>query len=225
MDLDTWIVLIELGLKIVVALFAGFWAVVLLLLLRQRELAQTNLRRSEAQIRDLELKRKYVDAQIRDLELKATQAVVLVDIKPTIHRSGNGYIIIAVVELTNCGSQNTRIKWKGELPAFYVRSAELGTDGTADYGPPIEFRVPLTLNPKSEAPSHVVRAGGKESIPFAFQVSSPGLYLLSFRGVVDEKDRAEAAKLGVELPVAWTGNRYVIVGGTQGPSAEKADDA
>ena len=43
-----------------------------------------------------------------------------------------------------------------------------------------------------------------ESIPFVAQVSSPGLYLLSFRGLVDEQERAEAQKLGAEMLAAET---------------------
>src|ERR1700730_881448 len=120
--------------------------------------------------------------------------MVLVDIQPSIHRSadGKGYIIAAVVKLTNPGGQNTRIKWRGELPAFSVRLANFNDAGKADFAPPTDLRVPLTLDPKSEAVSHVVRAGGIESMSFALRVSVPGLYYLSFRGVVDERERAEA---------------------------------
>jgi len=224
-ELRTWIELTELGLKIVAVVGAGIWAVAFLLLLRKRELAQAALRKSEAEVRDLELKAKHVDAQIRDLELKAKQqAVVRVDIQATVRRSpdSSGYIILAAVELTNHGGRNTRIKWKDEPPAFYVRSAKLNADGKPDYGPPTEFRVPLTLDPDSEPPSHIIRAGGTESIPFAVQVSSPGLYLLSFRGVVNEQEHAEAQKLGAEMPTAWTGNRYVLVGDTPSPGASGA---
>src|ERR1700737_3628939 len=177
-DPDTLIALGELILKVAVALFGGTWAVLLLLLLRQREQAQKNLRRSEAEIRDLELKRKHVEAQIFDLELKTRQAVILVDIRVETYRHRDAYIIIAVVELTNCGSQNTRIIWKDQPPAFSVRMVKLNEDQVMDYDLISEFRVPTTLDPKAEAPSHIVRPGGKESLPFTALISSPGLYLL-----------------------------------------------
>jgi hypothetical protein len=223
MDLQAWVGLIELGLKIVAVLGAGVWAVALLFLLRQRELSQAALRRSEAEIRDFELKARHVDAQIRELELKAKQqAVVRVDIQAAIRASGSGHIILAVVELTNRGGRNTKIKWRGEPPAFYVRFAELGGDGKPHYGPATECRVPLTVNPEFEPISHVIRAGGTESIPFAVRVASPGLYLLSFRGLVDEQERAEAQELGVEMPVAWTGNRHVLVGDAPAGSTSEA---
>jgi len=225
LDPDTLIALGELILKVAVVLFGGTWAVLLFRLLRQREQAQINLRRSEADIR-------HTEAQILDLELKTKQAVVLVDMRVETYRHRDAYIIYAVVELTNCG-RNTRIIWKDQPPAFSVRMVKLNEEHHGpsrripmqngiedrDYDLIGEFRVLRTLDPKAEARSHIVRAGGKESLPFTALVPSPGLYLLSFRGVVDEKDRAEAAKLGVELPVAWTGNRYVFVDDARVPSA------
>jgi hypothetical protein len=93
-----------------------------------------------------------------------------------------------------------------------VQLAKFDADGKPKYEPPIRFRVPLTFNPKSGAVSHVIRAGTTESIPFALKVASAGLYLLSFRGVVDAEERTEAERLGLHLPEAWTGNKYVLVG-------------
>jgi hypothetical protein len=205
----------ELLLKAAAVLAAAIWAVLLLRLLRQREQAEVNIRKSEAEIRDLDLKQKYVEAQIADIQLKTTQAVILVDIGVKTHRHRDAYLMIATVELTNLGSQNTRIMWKDQPHAFSVRMVELQEGEGANYKLIGTFPVPRTLDPTAEALSHVVRAGGKEVLPFAARISCPGLYLLSFRIAVDERDRAEAKKLGVELPTAWTGNRYVLVDDTQ----------
>ena len=87
---------------------------------------------------------------------------ISVDIKPTIRPNpdGEGYIILAVVKLNNLGSRIKRIKWRDELPAFYVRLVRFGADGKPKYNLPMELRVPLTLDPNSEAVSHVIRGGG-----------------------------------------------------------------
>jgi hypothetical protein len=214
MDVKTWIEIVELVLKIVVAIAAGGWAFSLLVLLKQRELAQAALRKSEAEIRDIELRSRHVDAQIRDIELKAKQqAVVSVGIESTVYRSPEGgYILLAVVELTNRGGRNTKIKWRDEPPAFRVRVVKFDAEGMASYDSVKELQVPLTLDPTSVPNSHIIRAGGTESISFSIRVPIAGVYLLSFRGVVDEQERTESAKLGADLPVAWTGNRYVLVG-------------
>jgi hypothetical protein len=197
----SWIDLIELGLKLIAVFGAGIWAFAVLRLLRQGDSADVLARHSEARIKELELRAKQ-------------QPAVSVDIHPAITRSGNGdgYLITAVVELANHGSQNTKINWKDEPPAFHVRLAKFDADGKPKYDPPTRFRVPLTFNPKSGAISHIGRAGTTESIPFAFKVAAAGLYLLSFRGVVDAEERAEAERLGLHWPEAWTGNKYVLVG-------------
>ncbi len=206
----TWIDLIELGLKVIAVFGAAAWAFAVLRLLRDGEFASISVRNSEAQIKDLELRAKQ-------------QPVVAVDIKPTIQRSldGEGYIVTVVVELANRGGQNTKINWKDEPPAFHVRLARFDTDGKPKYDPPKRFRVPLTLNPNTGAVAHVIRPGGTESIPFAFRLSSPGLYLLSFRGGVDEQERVESQKLGAPSPEAWTGNKYVLVGDVAVPRIEQ----
>ena len=71
--------------------------------------------------------------------------------------------------------------------------------------------VPLTRNRHRAARSHIIRAGGSESISFAFQVSAPGLYLLSFRGLPDEEVVAEAEKLGASEPVVISTSKYIWV--------------
>jgi hypothetical protein len=197
-----WIDLVELGLKFVALFGAGIWAFAVLRLLRQSGSATVLPGDLAARIRELEL-------------LLKLQPAIAVDIHPAIARSPDedGYIITAVVKLANRGSLQTKINWKDEPPAFHARLAHFDADGRPKYDPPVRFRVPLTSNPKSTAISHVIRAGTTESIPFAFKVQAAGLYLLSFRGGIDGEERAEAARLGLYLPEAWTGNKYVRVGG------------
>ena len=197
-----WIDLIELGLKFVALFGAGIWAFAVIRLLRQADGATVLPGDLAARIRELEL-------------LAKLQPVIAVDIQPTIARAPDedGYIITAVVELANRGSLHTKVNWKDEPPAFHARLAHFDADGRPKYDPPVRFRVPLTSNPKSAAISQMIRAGSTESILFAFKVQAAGLYLLSFRGGIDGEERAEAERLGLPLPEAWTGNKYVLVGG------------
>jgi hypothetical protein len=187
---QSWIELIEVCLKVLAVLGAGVWAFTALRVLTNSDTANASLRNSEASIKELELRAKQ-------------QAVVSVDIKPAVQRSmdGDGYVITAVVELANRGAQNTTVNWKDQPPAFHVRLAKFDADGKPKYDPPTRFRVPLSLNPRSGAVSHVIRPGATESIPFAFKVASAGLYLLSFRGAIDALERAEAERRGLQVPV------------------------
>ncbi len=106
--------------------------------------------------------------------LKA-KAMVLVDIQPSRHRSpdGKGYIIAAIVTLTNPGGQNTTVTWRDKHPPFAVRLATFNDAGEAEFAPPKELRVLRTKDPTLEASSHVVRAGGIESMSFALQSLGP----------------------------------------------------
>jgi hypothetical protein len=87
---------------------------------------------------------------------------------------------------------------------------------------PQEFRVPLAFHPNDEAESHIIRAGGIESIPFALRVPVAGLYLLSFRGLVDVLEQPVAQELGAKKGTAWTCNRYVLVGDIPAPKVAEA---
>jgi hypothetical protein len=227
MDFKEWIEVIGLGLKIAVAVAAGIWAVFLLKALRRRELAQAELLRKDADIRDIEFKQKQAiadyelkvrqaDAQIKEMKNRMKQeAIVSVDIQPTVYRSPdrNGYIILTVVVLTNHGTRDTTIQWKE--PAFFVRFINFDPQGKVEYAQETKLQVMLTRNPTVPAPSHRVRAGGTESLTFILRVPVPGLYLLSFLGPVDQQTREE---VGGTLPGAWTGNKYVLVGDTLAPS-------
>jgi hypothetical protein len=77
----------------------------------------------------------------------------------------------------------------------------------------------MTLDPQFDARAHIVRGNGKEALSFVAKVPSPGIYLLSFRGVVDEADRIQSAKQGAAWPVAWTANRHVVVEGPRPAAA------
>jgi hypothetical protein len=76
----------------------------------------------------------------------------------------------------------------------------------------LDFSVMLTRDPRAKARSHVIRAGATETLTFALRLTTPGLYLLSFRGAAAKDVREEAAKYGVRLPTSWTAKRYVYVG-------------
>jgi hypothetical protein len=205
-----WLEIIELLLKCLAIVVAGIWAYTIFRLLKQREQAHAVLRKTEAEIRGLELQSQQTEASLEITSRK--QAVVTVEIvasaRPVIER---GYIVLATVNLKNSGNRNTRIKWLGELPAFYVRAVSFNEHNKPEFGNAIELQPSLTVAPDQQPLSHVIRAGGTECIPFAFKVSSAGTYLLSFRGAVDEEERMLSAEAGARMPTAWTGSRYLVI--------------
>jgi hypothetical protein len=203
MDLKTKMELVELGLKIVVAVAAGAWAIALYWLLRTRAQADAKLRETEANIRLIELNSKR-------------QTVIRTTIEPTVIASpdGKGFVIIAVINIANVGSQSTTIEWSTTEHPFTVRRVEKFDDDSGGAKPEQKgktFAVPLTANPMSVAPSHIIRAGGIETISFAVRVTVSGLYLLTFRGRVSEQARKEVKELGDKNTTIWGASKYLLV--------------
>ena len=199
MDANT-IEIAELALKYAGAIAAAAWAIALYFLLRKRALAGAKLRETEAKIRSIELAMKR-------------QAVIRITIDPRIIKNldGNGYVILATIDIRNLGTQATKITWH-DAPPFVVRRFE---DFDAQSGRPTfeegrDFTVPLTYDPAGDAKSHLVRPGGCETISYAVHVTA-GLYLLSFRGEVSAETREEVKELGATSPTVWSANKYVLV--------------
>src|SRR5215470_399250 len=82
-EIKNWSDIVFAVLKPLAVVAAGLWALTLVPLLRQRAIAQTDLRKKEAELRDLDLKAKHTEeqavAQLRNLDLtaKETEAKIL----------------------------------------------------------------------------------------------------------------------------------------------------
>jgi hypothetical protein len=117
--------------------------------------------------------------------------------------------VTVVINISNSGNRDTRIEWQGNQ--FLVDLVKFVVGKEAEYSRVMEMFVPITRYRQFPAKSHTIRAGGTESISFGFQVPEPGLYLLSFRAVPDEKAIKEVENLGALAPVAITTSKYVWI--------------
>jgi hypothetical protein len=212
-DLKTQWEVYELYLKCLAIVIAGAWAVWLFFVLRQREAARAELRKTEVDIRTAEADLCKTEVEIRSIELQAKQqAVIEVELDATTHATADGrFALLATATLTNKGSRNTRILWKEKPPAFKARPL-IFNGVTSSFGDAVECRPRMTKDPERQPVSHIVRAGGCERIAFALEVPQAGIYLLTFRGTVDEEERAVSMQTGAQLPVAWTAGRYIVIG-------------
>jgi hypothetical protein len=228
-DIETWLSIIGTALKVLVALGGGLWAFFLLFHLRKRAQADaaiendrwdTEKKKDEIQISHIKLLMDYEkhrigaqseEAKIKELEFKIRKQVsVSVDIQVDMSSASQDYIVIVTVALTNHGNEATKIAWVNQPPAFSVRHVAFDNDGL-HHGPSRDFPVMSTRDPTIPALSHIIRAGTTETLTFAFQPEQPGLYLLSFRGAVDEDVRKGTEIYGIRMPTAWTAKRYVFV--------------
>ena len=188
---------------------AGVWAVIGLIAFRRRERAVADLRKVEIETRQIELAMRRAAALDVAIEVETTAA------EPT-----GSYCLAVMVSLHNCGNRDTRVQWEGEPAALVVRRVAFADGGVPVFAEPIELRVSMTRDPAASARSHVIRAGATERLAFAARVPGVGLYLLSFRGAVDPKERSAATELGVEWPTAWTAAKYVSVQPARPPGPE-----
>jgi len=197
--------------EIVAIVIAGLWAYFGYRVLKHREKAVAELRKLDLESKKIELESRKLEHDVRRV------AVIQTEVCATSSRApdNKGFLILCSVTLSNSGGRDTRIRWKGEQPALLIRRAFFTTDATPTFqAPAIEVRVTKTSDPNVEAVSHVLRAGATERLAFAVQVVEPGVYLLSFRGVVSEEERTPSVEAGVAPtnPVTWTGKKYLVVG-------------
>ena len=211
MTLDDVLKIVEIFAIVV----AGCWAIYGFIVLHQREIAAAELRKID------------LDSKKAEIEARAI-AVICAEISATStpRPDGQGYCIFSEVTLNNIGKRDTRIKWKGEAPAFTVRRTEFKTNGAPEYpDPPINIRVQQARNPKFNAQSHVIRAGGIQRLSFIANVNSPGIYHVSFRGVLDPEEQRVSIDAGTYSgnPVSWTAATYVLISNTGVSSAQSTD--
>jgi len=188
----------------IAALFVvGFWAIYGFIVLRQKEKASTELKNTELEMKKSELALRQV-------------AVVKTDISSTVKKNNitEGYYLLCEIKLINEGKRDTRLKWHGETPPFAVRQVIFNDGGIPTYPEdPILISVRQTVNPELESVSHVLRAGGSQTLSFAALVKKPGVYLLSFRGVVAPEDVSVSVEAGTQPQntVSWTATKYIVI--------------
>lgn len=181
----------------------GFWAVYGFIILRKKEKASAELKNTELEMKKAELALRQI-------------AVVKTYISSTVKKNNKteGYYLLCEVTLTNEGKRDTRLKWHGETPPFAVRQVIFDDRGIPTYPEdPILIPVRQTVNPELEAVSHILRAGGKQTLPFAVLVQNSGVYLLSFRGVVAPEEASISVEAGTQQQntVSWTATKYIVV--------------
>jgi hypothetical protein len=201
--------------EIIALALGGLWAIVGLIVLKQRQKATADLRKTELEMQKIELDLRRI-------------AVLRTDISATSFRrpDGPGYCVAAQVSLTNTGGQEARIEWDGAIPAFFVRRASFGADGAPTFtGRTIAMRARQARNVNAEIVSTIIRPGATEQLAFAAHVEDPGIYLLSFRGPVAAQDHVVSVEAGAAKhnPTSWTAHRYILV--SESPNHDKTSPA
>jgi hypothetical protein len=170
-----------------------------------RALGQITRSRAEVQKTEAEIQHLQQEARIG--------AVVEISITTSQHtRPNDRYAYVsAVVEIENKGSRNTRLVHGGNERPFSVYAVDFEDNGSLKYEFQAAYPVLRSTAPSSTSPSTVVRAGGREKIPFYFRVSTPGVYLLIFRAPISEEEQDIGKMLGLKFPANWVAKKYLVV--------------
>jgi hypothetical protein len=189
--------------EIALMALAAAWGVVGFLMLKQRQKAIADVRKI-----DLEAKRLELDLrQTANIEVQ-----IVATSQPDC--TGTGFLVLAEVTLSNVGSRDTRIVWAGRPAAFSVRLTTFNAQGQPQFeSPAVELRTRQARDPNIEPVSTVVRAKGKQRLTYAARVPEAGLYLLAFRGTVEDREAEVSVEAGAQKanPMAWTGTKFLAV--------------
>ena len=170
--------------------------------------------RAEAKIRESELTQRKTEMEICVKEDEANVgAAIEISIRASRQSLPNdsSRYVSAIVEIENKGRKNTRLEYGESRDPFFVHAVNIKEDGSLVFKDRATHSVPVGRSPEEKSPSVIVRAGGREKIPFFFRVSSPGLYLLVFAARVSGEEQAVGEKLGFKFGGAWVAKEYFVV--------------
>jgi hypothetical protein len=192
----------------------GFWAFRKFHELLEKDSARANLDKIRAETEQLDLDRRK---KLKDFERFEQMAGVQSVVEISIHASqltianDPSYYISAAVKIENKGTRNTRLKYPEDRKPLSVWNPEWNDKGDLQFVAVSRHGIPVSTSPNVPSPSSIIRAGGLETIPFVFRVSSPGLYLLIFSVPVPKEEISIAKKLGFVFGSNWTAKQYVVV--------------
>jgi hypothetical protein len=122
--------------------------------------------------------------------------------------------VAADVDIENKGNRHTQLVYGEGGTPFSVFRVDHNADGSLKFGDATSYPVVRGQDPEKAVRSMIVRAGGRETIPFYFRVSSPGVYLLVFRAPIpkSEQELLEGAlRHEFSRPFAWVAKEYLVV--------------
>jgi len=192
----------------VAVLIGGLWTLGTFYLLRQREQAELDLIQIKKQI-------EASDAQLKKLnsDLKTLPALDIQITGSSVPLPGQkGWFLLSTVSLKNLGNQTAFLNMSNQKP-FLIFRVNFGPKGEPEFGEATGFSIVPGGNPNYPPDMVSIRAGTHETFAFATKISTPGLYLLSFRAEVSPQEREPTTsraggQVGLER---WAATTFLVV--------------
>jgi hypothetical protein len=196
-------------------IFGGLWALYTFRVLNQIVRGRLETQKLQFERDKLEIETRKTQVELQQLELQTkTQAVIQITIEASQQSLPNdsSRYVSAVVEIENKGNRNTRLSYEGRDP-FLVTPIKISERGEMLHKDSFRYPVRLASNPQGKAPGTIVRAGGREQLPFFFRVEFPGLYMLAFAARLSPEEQKTASEAGTPegRPASWTGKKLIVV--------------
>ena len=185
-------------------LAGGIWATYTFGSLRQ-------IARARAEIANTEAARKKTEAEIQQLTERAQAgAVVEIDLTASTWALPNvsGLLLSVLAEVSNKGNRNVQIEYPDHPFTAYAVTGFEG--GAQTYTPVATADVRSSVNPSKRSLKLLVRAGGRERIPFLVRVPGPGLYMLVLTLPLPKPEQEIAERFGFVSTGRWSAKRYFL---------------
>lgn len=200
-----WLEVVKLAAEVIAIGAGGVWALFTFGALSQ-------IARARAEIAKTDAERRKTEAELQALAEKAlTGAVIEIDLIVTSPAVPNmaGTFLSVLAEVSNKGNRNAHIEYPEKPFAVYAVDRDAGGVLTPRLvaGSPVVS----SINPAKRSLKLLVRAGGKERLPFFVALPGPGLYLVVVTLPLSKAEQEVAARYGFVSLGRWSAKRYVVV--------------
>jgi hypothetical protein len=194
----------KLLLESIAIISGGIWAAYTFGSLRQ-------IARARAEIANTESARRKTEAEIAQLtEHARVGAVIETDLIATACKiPGEDSLYLSVIaDIVNKGNRNAQI----EYPAnpFTVYAVTDLSKVHSKFTVVANAAVRSSIDPSKRSLRLLVRAGGRERIPFFVPIPAPGLYFLALSLPLSEAEQKVAEQYGFVSAGRWSAKRYFV---------------
>jgi hypothetical protein len=196
---------IKVALEAVAIVAGGVWAAYTFGSLRQIAKARAEIANTEAARRKTEAELKALDEHAR------VGAVIEIDLAVTTCRVAQDprVFLSVLAEVSNRGNRNAQIEYPPH--PFKAYAVQVSAQGELSTTLVASAAVLSSVDPSKHSLKLLVRAGGRERLPFLVAVPSPGLYLLVLSLPLPPAEQAIADQYGFIAKGRWSAKRFYTV--------------
>lgn len=165
---------------------------------------------------------KRAKFELAELQQKLSRSAQLnIDIRgwQVLDPSDGSFLLFAHVTIENVGTRRTNLQFPTNRRPFHAMRVESTGSGDLKLGQSLSTGIPYGDGGTEFSQRAVVGPGARVTLPAAFRVVEPGLYLVSFSAIPSVDVHQSLGEDGVPDPsrTQWTGRCYVVVGGRAEP--------